>query len=112
MFRLAYLGLLLGLSLVLAATPPASGVPLAVWLLGLPVLFVGAHDIIQRRHALLRNYPLVGHFRYVLERVRPEIRQYFGESDIDGVPLDREVRSLVYRRAKGDPREEQRERLG
>ncbi|GMV19276.1 MAG: FMN-binding glutamate synthase family protein [Polyangiaceae bacterium] len=103
MFRLAYLGLLLGLSLVLAATPPASGVPLAVWLLGLPVLFVGAHDIIQRRHALLRNYPLVGHFRYVLERVRPEIRQYFGESDIDGVPLDREVRSLVYRRAKGDP---------
>lgn len=103
MFRLAYLALLLGLSLALAAMPSAWRVPLVVWLLAFPVLVLGAHDVVQRRHALLRNYPVVGHFRYLLERLRPELRQYFGESDVDGVPIDREVRSLVYRRAKGEP---------
>lgn len=102
MSRLVYWALLLGVSAALAVTPQETAVPLAVWL-AFPVLLLGAHDVIQRRHALLRSYPVVGHLRYLLEGLRPELRQYFWESDVDGVPIDREVRSLVYRRAKGEP---------
>ncbi|MEJ8473944.1 FMN-binding glutamate synthase family protein [Roseibium algae] len=61
---------------------------------------VGTWDIIQRRHSVLRNYPVVGHFRYMFESIRPEMRQYFFESNLDGAPFSREVRSLVYDRAK------------
>jgi glutamate synthase domain-containing protein 2 len=56
----------------------------------------------QRRHAVLRNYPVIGHLRYLLEFIRPEIRQYFIESDTEAVPFSRQQRSLVYQRAKGD----------
>lgn len=56
----------------------------------------------QTRHTILRLYPVVGHFRYMLESVRPEIQQYFVESDINGTPVPREFRSLIYQRAKGD----------
>src|SRR5690606_36762711 len=73
------------------------------WLLAmLAVVGLGLFDAFQRRHSLLRNYPVVGHLRYAFEKIRPEIRQYFGESDLDGRPFDRETRSLVYQRAKGD----------
>lgn len=63
---------------------------------------VGLHDWLQPKHAILRNYPLVGHLRYIFEGVRPEIRQYFIEDDLDGRPFNRERRSLVYQRAKGE----------
>ena len=53
--------------------------------------------------ALLRNYPVIGHLRFMLEYVRPEIRQYFIESDTEAHPFSRQQRSLVYQRAKGDP---------
>jgi len=56
----------------------------------------------QRRHALIRNYPVIGHVRYLLEFIRPEIRQYFIESDREAAPFSRQQRSLVYQRAKGD----------
>ncbi len=62
---------------------------------------VAAYDLIQRRHAVLRNYPVVGHLRYGLERIRPELQQYFIERDWDGRPFDRDTRSLIYERAKG-----------
>jgi len=62
---------------------------------------VGLHDVTQRRHAILRNYPIIGHGRYLMEAVRPELRQYFIEDDLDGRPYNREQRSLVYQRAKG-----------
>jgi glutamate synthase domain-containing protein 2 len=65
------------------------------------LVFVGIYDVIQVRHAVLRNYPIVGHMRYVLEMFRPEINQYFIESDLDGTPFNREARSVVYQRAKG-----------
>jgi hypothetical protein len=44
---------------------------------------LGTHDLLQTRHSLQRNYPIVGHIRFVMEAIRPEIRQYFAESDID-----------------------------
>jgi glutamate synthase domain-containing protein 2 len=63
---------------------------------------LGLHDATQTRHSILRNYPVLGHLRFLLEFVRPEIRQYFIESDTDGAPFSRAQRSLVYQRAKGD----------
>ena len=72
-----------------------------------PVLFlflslVGLHDLQQQHHAILRNYPVIGHLRFMLEYIRPEIRQYFLESETDASPFSRAQRSLVYSRAKGD----------
>ncbi|WP_432005975.1 FMN-binding glutamate synthase family protein [Streptomyces parvus] len=61
----------------------------------------GVYDLVQRRHAILRNYPIVGHMRFAMERLRPAVRQYFGESNVDGRPFSRDVRDLVYQRAKG-----------
>ncbi len=65
-------------------------------------LFVarGLLDVSQRHHALLRNFPVIGHFRYLLESLRPELRQYFVEADSEANPFDREDRAVVYQRAK------------
>jgi glutamate synthase domain-containing protein 2 len=65
-----------------------------------PLALVGVHDLVQRRHAILRNYPIIGHIRFILEAVRPELRQYLIEDDRDPVPYSRDHRALVYRRAK------------
>ncbi|MFE9636124.1 FMN-binding glutamate synthase family protein [Streptomyces sp. NPDC006463] len=67
---------------------------------------VAAYDALQRRHAVLRNYPLLGHLRFALEALRPEIQQYFVERNFDGRPFDRDTRSIVYQRAKGTDAEE------
>lgn len=67
---------------------------------GLAVL--GIRDLRQNKHAVLRNYPVIGHMRFLLEYIRPEIRQYFLEADHDAQPFSRAQRSLVYARAKGD----------
>ena len=69
-------------------------------ILVLPLYALGVWDTLQRRHAVLRNFPLIGHFRYLLELIRPEIQQYFIESETDGRPFPREIRALVYQRAK------------
>ncbi len=61
---------------------------------------LGVRDRLQTRHAVLRNYPVIGHIRYLVEAIRPEIRQYLFESDRDGTPFNREQRSVVYQRAK------------
>jgi glutamate synthase domain-containing protein 2 len=63
---------------------------------------LGLRDATQTKHSILRNYPVLGHLRFLLEFIRPEIRQYFIESDTDGAPFSRAQRSLVYQRAKGD----------
>lgn len=65
-----------------------------------PLAALGFYDYSQTQHAVLRNFPLVGHFRYLLEAIRPEIQQYFIENDTDGMPFGRDERSLVYQRAK------------
>ena len=67
----------------------------------LPLIVVGIWDMSQKTQTLRRLYPLVCHFRYFLESFRPEIQQYFIESDTNGMPISREYRTLVYQRAKG-----------
>jgi glutamate synthase domain-containing protein 2 len=67
-----------------------------------PLFAVGAHNALQTKHAVLRNFPLIGALRYFFEAIRPEIQQYFVESDIDGAPVPRETRSVIYQRAKKD----------
>jgi glutamate synthase domain-containing protein 2 len=62
---------------------------------------LGFRDNRQSRHSVLRNYPVIGHVRFLLEFVRPEIRQYFIESDREAAPFSRQQRSLVYQRSKG-----------
>jgi glutamate synthase domain-containing protein 2 len=62
---------------------------------------IGVRDALQSRQTIKRNFPLVGHFRYLLEGIRPEIQQYFIESNTDGMPFSREDRSLIYQRSKG-----------
>jgi len=61
---------------------------------------LGTYDCLQKRHAILRNYPVLGHMRFLLEFIRPEIRQYFIEGDNDKTPFSREQRTLVYSRSK------------
>jgi glutamate synthase domain-containing protein 2 len=74
----------------------------ALWALVLlvPLHLVYWHNIRQRRHTILRNYPLLGYLRYFFESIRPELRQYFFESDLDGRPFSRRQRAIVYQRAK------------
>ena len=71
-------------------------------LLFLALTLVGVRDTRQARHAVLRNYPVIGHLRFLLEYIRPEMRQYFIEGDNEAAPFSRQQRSLVYQRAKGD----------
>jgi glutamate synthase domain-containing protein 2 len=68
----------------------------------LALSLVGFHDLLQKRHSILRNYPIVGHARFMLEEIRPEIQQYFVESNTEGRPYDRVTRDLMYDRAKGN----------
>ena len=62
--------------------------------------FLGIRDLTQKSHAVLRNYPISAHIRFLLEEIRPEMRQYFFESEKDGMPFSRDTRALVYQRAK------------
>jgi len=77
----------------------------SVFYLGLlvtvPLLLLGLYDLQQPHHSILRNYPLLGHLRFLLEGTGPELHQYFVESNTSGRPFDRDQRSLIYRRAKG-----------
>ena len=76
---------------------------LRIVLVGLTALVaLGLYDVVQRSHAVLRNYPITGHFRWLSEAVRPQIRQYFVEGENDGTPFSRSQRSLVYARAKNE----------
>ena len=65
-----------------------------------PVFLLGVWNTVQTKRAILRNYPVFGIFRYGFESIRPEMHQYFIESDTDGRPFNRERRSIVYQRAK------------
>lgn len=66
----------------------------------LPLVTLGLMNAFQKRRAILRNYPILGMLRYFFEEIRPEIQQYFVENDTDGTPFARDVRSVVYQRAK------------
>lgn len=98
--RRQFLGLVFGYALACLLAyflfPPFL---MSAWLV-VPVVLLGFYDMTQVRHTVRRNFPVIGHFRYLLEAVRPEINQYFVESNVDGQPFSREQRSLVYQRAK------------
>jgi glutamate synthase domain-containing protein 2 len=71
-----------------------------LFILVLPIIIMGFLDMMQTKHAIIRNYPVVGRMRYWMEALRPKIYQYFVESDIDGSPINRVDRSTIYQRAK------------
>ena len=71
-------------------------------LFSFPLLLLGIYDSIQARHALMRNFPIIGRFRWLMESVRPFVQQYFIESDTSGAPISRMFRSIVYQRAKNN----------
>jgi len=97
-YTLVLLGtLVFSLAFLFASPPLYLAIPLALFA-GLAV--IGTFDLIQKRHAILRNYPLTAHIRFILEEIRPEIRQYFLESEKDGTPFSRDKRAIVYQRAK------------
>jgi len=62
---------------------------------------LGVYDRLQTKHSILKNYPVIGHFRFWFETIRPEIRQYFIETDTEEIPFSRNQRALVYQRSKG-----------
>jgi glutamate synthase domain-containing protein 2 len=100
--RYTAFGLCLALFAISAARLPASPwawIPAAAF--GLLTL-LGVRDLLQRRHSIQRNYPVIGHIRWIAESVRKEIRQYLVESDEEAAPFSRSQRSLVYERAKGE----------
>ena len=67
-----------------------------------PIVLLGLVDMLQTRRAIRRNFPVIGHIRYFFEGIRPEIQQYFVESNTDGRPYPREDRSVIYQRSKGE----------
>ncbi|WP_125076821.1 FMN-binding glutamate synthase family protein [Pseudoxanthomonas sp. SGT-18] len=97
-----YLGYAGAWVLLLVSIPLALRWPSWGWgaAIGLVLVALGTLDLLQKRSTLRRNYPLLAWFRYGLESVGPEIRQYFVEADTDEVPFSRQQRALVYRRAK------------
>jgi len=65
-----------------------------------PLVLLWIYDLLQKHHTILRNFPVLGHIRYLLEFFRPEIQQYFIANDEEERPFNREIRSIVYQRAK------------
>ncbi len=92
------LGLIVATVLAGALWPPAFW---AFLLIG-PLVAVGLYDTFQTRSTILRNFPVIGHLRFLFEAVRPELQQYFIELNTDAFPIERELRSVVYQRAKGE----------
>jgi glutamate synthase domain-containing protein 2 len=99
--RIFFLGsfLTLGASGALAWFAPALS---WVFAIVFAIVLLGVYDLVQPKHAIRRNFPVVGRFRYMLEIIRPEVHQYFVETNMSGRPFSRELRSLVYRRAKNE----------
>ncbi|WP_133128438.1 FMN-binding glutamate synthase family protein [Legionella nagasakiensis] len=73
-----------------------------IWFLALliPLILLWLYDLLQTKHSILRNFPVLGHIRYILEFFRPEIQQYFIANDEEERPFNREIRSIIYERAK------------
>jgi glutamate synthase domain-containing protein 2 len=101
--RFFVLVVIAGLLVVVGLAAAAGGGVVSV--VGVAILAVllclAVYDILQRKHAILRNYPLAGHLRFVFEAIRPEMQQYFIERNYDGRPYDRDTRTVIYERAKG-----------
>jgi glutamate synthase domain-containing protein 2 len=97
-WALCGLGLLACMGWLLRGGGDAARIGVAAFAL---LVALGIRDLRQPQRAVLRNYPVIGHLRFFMEYIRPEIRQYFIESDTEAAPFSRAQRSLVYQRAKG-----------
>jgi len=88
--------------LVLACIGLALAAPAFAWGLAVtgPLLALGLYDRSQKKHSILRNYPVLGRMRFLLEGTGPEIHQYFVESNTSGRPFNRDYRTLIYERSK------------
>jgi glutamate synthase domain-containing protein 2 len=93
--------IIFGLTYPLAWLPDIRALLFGAFLICILLVALGIWDLIQTSHSLKRNYPILANLRFVLEKIRPEIRQYFLESETDGTPFNRAKRSVVYQRAKG-----------
>lgn len=93
---------LLGLSLLILLLSPV--LPQLLWglVITLPLLALAAYDYAQTAHTLMRNYPLSARFRWFFEDLRPFLRSYIVESDLEGRPFDHDTRALIYARAKNE----------
>lgn len=102
-----FLPLTLSALMTVAILIEMAAAPATLSLLLLPLMifagltWLGVHDMRQKKSSILRNYPVSGHLRFLLEELRPKVRQYFFEGEKDGRPFARDRRSLVYQRAKG-----------
>ncbi len=89
------------LLLAFALTDDAlSGIVIVPLIVFAALTLLGVYDLLQKSHAVLRNYPISAHLRFLFEEIRPEMRQYFFESEKDGKPFSRDTRAVVYQRAK------------
>lgn len=96
-----YVALIFSITFGLSLTEaPPHGVWVTLAIITGALTAVGIHDLTQRRHAILRNYPISAHLRFLLEQIRPEMRQYFFEDEKFGQPFSRDRRAVVYQRAK------------
>ena len=106
-FHLRYMPLTLSAIMALSTLIEMFAAPATISLLILPfalfawLSWLGIHDMRQEKSSILRNYPISGHLRFIMEDLRPKIRQYFFEGEKDGRPFPRDKRSLAYQRAKG-----------
>jgi glutamate synthase domain-containing protein 2 len=96
--------LLVSLAGTLVSIAVGTRYPTGLWILpiSLPVLVLALVDLFQTKHSLRRNYPASARFRWLFEWLRPFLRAYIVESDLDGRPFSHDERALVYARAKGD----------
>lgn len=94
------LGVLICTSVLALILPQFGGVIWPIWGVALMLSLLGIYDVAQKRHAILRNYPVAANLRFLLESIRPEMRQYFFEGEKDGAPFPRDKRAIVYQRAK------------
>ncbi len=105
-FQPRFMCLTLALSLFVASLVglnfmPAHPALLVLLIISGGFLALGLHDYFQTHHAILRNYPIAAHIRFLLEEIRPEMRQYFFEDEKHSMPFSRDKRAVVYQRAKG-----------
>lgn len=94
------------LAVVLALSTPfmvPGIVGISLCLLFGALALVGLRDLVQKRHSITRNYPIIGHARFLIESIRPELRQYLFETDFEQLPFSRSQRALVYARSKNEP---------
>jgi hypothetical protein len=105
-FAKRYIALTIAVLVFAVSAAAIAAVPGLLAVLILPMSIAGAltllglWDLLQTRHAVLRNYPILAHLRFLLEEIRPEMRQYFFEDEKSGTPFARDKRALVYQRAK------------